>query len=59
MAKVGVLSAWRCRYPHSSSIYKDKWRGVVAREGIEDSDYLAESEDVFEGPDRVTPDLNP
>jgi hypothetical protein len=32
---------------------------IVAREGIEDLRYLAESEDVFEDPDEVTPNLNP
>jgi hypothetical protein len=32
---------------------------LVVREGIEDRHYLAESEDIFEEPDKVTPNLNP
>jgi hypothetical protein len=32
---------------------------LVAREGIEDHRYVAESIDIFESPDKVTPRLNP
>jgi hypothetical protein len=32
---------------------------VLARKGIEDLRYLAESEDIFEDPEKVTPNLNP
>jgi len=32
---------------------------MVAREGIEDGDYLTESKDISEIPEKVTPILNP
>jgi hypothetical protein len=32
---------------------------MVAREGIEELLYLAEYEDIFEDPEKVTPNVNP
>jgi hypothetical protein len=51
-----MMSIWCCS---AAAALGGRRLSLLAREGIEDSHYLAESEDIFEGPDKVTPNLNP